>query len=166
MSETDLPFPTTPRLREAQAAADALTSTFSAPPIPVKEIAEQSGVEVVFTSFGESSDRVAGFCDFDARRLYVNETDILTRQMFTMAHELGHWILHRDYFDDFPSSYNVLPRYSRPRENPLEREANIFAANLLAPSRLLRPVRDAGVARLADLFGVSRQMMELRLREI
>ncbi|MFT8913455.1 ImmA/IrrE family metallo-endopeptidase [Zymomonas mobilis] len=146
--------------------ANSLTNGYSAPPIPVREIAENAGVDVIFSSFGGASERVAGFCDFEARRLYVNSNDIITRQKFTMAHELGHWILHREFFESHPAEYRVLPRFHKPVSNHFEREADIFAANLLAPAALLRPVRELGAAALSSIFGVSRTMMELRLKEI
>ncbi|WP_162236097.1 ImmA/IrrE family metallo-endopeptidase [Devosia sp. Leaf64] len=157
--------PARPRYKLAQARADALTVRYSTPPIPVLEIAEQTGVNVVFSDFGKHSDTVAGFCDFEARRLYVNAKDIRTRQLFTMAHELGHWVMHREVFLRDPSRYPVLPRFqSVEASNIFEREANCFAANLLVPKRLLDPVRNSPVSTLAEVFGVSRAMMENRLK--
>jgi Zn-dependent peptidase ImmA (M78 family) len=74
-------------------------------------------------------------------------------------------MLHRDLFYSDPAKYTVLPRFQRPsRTDPFEQEANVFAANLLVPSHLLRTVRHAPVAQLASIFGVSRQMMENRLK--
>lgn len=71
---------------------------YSKPPIPVVEIAESNGVDVVFADFGAHSDKVAGFCDFKKAKLYVNKNDIRERQLFTIAHEFGHWVLHREDF--------------------------------------------------------------------
>ena len=154
-----------PRFSEARRKAEELTAPFSAPPIPVLEIAESVGVDVVFAGFGEAGEKVAGFCDFKAQKLYVNAHDPMPRQMFTMAHELGHWVLHRELFEQDASKYNVLPRFQRPSQSDkFEQEANAFAASLLVPSHLLRPVRHAPVAQLASIFGVSRQMMEIRLK--
>ncbi|MGX7346869.1 ImmA/IrrE family metallo-endopeptidase [Acetobacter pasteurianus] len=166
MSETLVRTLERPRIEKAIREANVLSSGYTAPPIPVREIAEQAGVDVIFSSFGASSEKVAGFCDFQARKLYVNSNDIITRQKFTMAHELGHWILHRTFFESNPEQYRVLPRFHKPVNNHFEREADVFAANLLAPSALLRPVRGFGAAALANIFGVSRTMMELRLKEI
>lgn len=150
-----------PRWGLAEQEASRLSAPFSAPPIPVHEIAEQSGVNVVFADFGKHSETVAGFCDFKARRLYVNSKDPSVRQSFTIAHELGHWVLHRDEFLRDPSKYPVLPRFAEPnQDDPFEKEANKFAACLLVPSRLLAPVKGAPVAKLAEMFGVSRTMME------
>lgn len=162
---TTAEVPLRPRYSLAQARADDLTSKYSTPPIPVLEIAERSGVNVVFADFGKHSDAVAGFCDFEARKLFVNSKDVRPRQVFTIAHELGHWILHREVFLREPAKYPVLPRFQSVQEsNVFEREANCFAANLLVPKRLLGPVRHSPVTTLAEVFGVSRAMMENRLK--
>ena len=156
-----------PRWDLAEQTADGLTQDFSAPPIPVLEIAENNGVNVVFADFGEHSERVSGLCDFKHARIYINQDDIPERQAFTMAHELGHWILHRDIFAKDPDNYTVLPRFTQPNQgDPMEKEANKFAATLLVPLRLLRPVRHAPVSQLASIFGVSRTMMEYRLKNV
>lgn len=156
-----------PRWDLAKRKADELSAPFSAPPIPALEIAERQGVDVVFADFGESSDRVAGFCDFSAAKLYVNADDITQRQTFTIAHELGHWLLHRHIFEQDADKYQIFPRYQEvDRHNPFEKEANHFAANLLVPMRLLKSVKDAPVSSLASAFAVSRSMMEFRLRNV
>lgn len=156
-----------PRWDLCRRRADELTAAFSVPPIPVLEIAERSGVDVIFDPFDKYADTVAGFCDFANRRLYVNSADPLNRQTFTIAHELGHWILHRDYFLAHPDRYPVLARFQRvDRSNPFEQEANKFAANLLVPRRLLAPVKNAPITALASIFAVSREMMEIRLQDV
>jgi len=156
-----------PRWKYVEKVADGLTSLYSVPPIPALEIAELSGVDVVFASFGSSTDRVAGFCDFAGAKLYVNAADPTPRQTFTIAHELGHWLLHKKYFDAHPEEYDILPRFQAPEENDaFEKEANLFAASLLVPKRLLKPVLDAPVSSLATAFGVSRTMMEYRLKNV
>lgn len=122
---------------------------------------------MVLASFESGGEKVAGFCDFHAGRLYVNAGDQINRQTFTIAHELGHWILHRQYFEQHPERYRILPRFQRTEgTDPFEQEANCFAANLLVPKRLLLPVKHASVAALASIFAVSREMMENRLKNV
>jgi Zn-dependent peptidase ImmA (M78 family) len=156
-----------PRLGVVTQEADRLSAPFSVPPIPVIDIAEANGVDVVFADFGNAGERVAGFCDFKSAKLYVNAKDAVNRQTFTIAHELGHWILHRDYFERNPNDYSILPRFqSVARSDPFEQEANDFAAKILVPKRLIQPVKDAPVAELARIFAVSRMMMEIRLKNV
>ena len=156
-----------PDLAMAKRRADRLTVDYSSPPIPVLEIAEQNGVNVVFAKFGASSGQVAGYCDFRNAKLFVNVEDGTRWQSFTIAHELGHWLMHRSIFVKNPDTYPVLPRFSRsPNDDPREKEANIFAAHLLVPDQLLKPVLYplVGAAALADVFFVPRMMMEIRMK--
>jgi len=158
---------TSPRWNHVKSIANELSSDFTSPPIPVLEIAERNGVDVVFADFGQLKDEVAGFCAFGEKKLFVNDADTVSRQMFTIAHEFGHWMLHRPIFEADPDRYPVLPRFHDPNRNdPLEKEANSFAANILVPERLLKPVRSAPVAALANAFGVSISMMEFRLKNV
>lgn len=145
--------PAKPRWEKARSLADKLTLTCKRPPIPVHRIAEENGVDVVFADFGKHTDTVAGFCDFKNAKLYVNRKDRADRQSFTIAHELGHWILHRDLFLSEPDLYPILPRFADPnRADPLEKEANHFAANLLVPEHLLEPIKGAPVSMLAKVL--------------
>lgn len=156
-----------PRWDHVETKADELSADFSSPPIPVYEIAESNGVNVVFENFGRHSERVSGFCDFEAKRIYVNQDDSTQRQAFTIAHELGHWVLHRSIFLEDPEKYPVLPMFADPnRDDPLEKEANKFAACLLVPERLLGPVIGASAPALAKAFGVAQSMMEFRIKNV
>lgn len=163
----DIEIPRSARWDLAKSTANKLTAQYSAPPIPVIEIAESNGVDVVFATFGEHTNSVAGLCDFQVARLYVNKEDIPERQYFTIAHELGHWVLHRNIFIAHPERYPVLPRFQLPsKSDPLEQEANCFAAHLLVPERLLKPVIGAPVSKLADIFKVSKTMMEFHVSNV
>ncbi|MFQ3243738.1 MAG: Zn-dependent peptidase ImmA (M78 family) [Arenicella sp.] len=165
MNETMIPKK--PRYDVSTRLANGLTDIFTSPPIPVLEIAESNGVDVIFSDFGEHKDSVSGFCDFKNARLFVNKDESINRQTFTMAHELGHWLMHKELFIADPERYPVLLRsQSGDKNDPLEVEANNFAANLLVPSSLLISVKDFGSAKLASIFGVSLQMMEIRLKNV
>lgn len=153
----------TPRWQKCVDEAERFTAEISAPPVPVIDIAERNGVDVVFANFGAHSHTVAGFCDFEAAKLYVNKADSPERQMFTVAHEFGHWVMHKEFFLANPEKYPVFARFQRNENNAYEQEANRFAAHLLVPEKLLRPVIKAPVAALASAFRVSKMMMEIRL---
>lgn len=158
---------TVPRWQICKSRADDFTKGFTSPPIPVVEIAESNGVDVIFADFGNHTATVAGFCDFGAAKLYVNKADQLERQRFTVAHEFGHWVLHRDFYLENPEKYPVFPRFqSVDHKNPFEQEANNFAACLLVPERLLKPVVKSPVSALASVFRVSKTMMEYRLKNV
>ena len=151
----------------ARRKADRLTEVYSSPPIPVLEIAEENGIKVRFVDFGDYSSKVSGYCDFRKDEIFVNGDEIPQRQSFTIAHELGHWFMHKVFFIKNPDEYPVLLRKNNSdSNNPLEKEANTFAAHLLVPNRLLKPVQRKGVNAtvLASLFFVSRSMMEIRMK--
>ena len=167
MSEVLFELPPITRWKLAKETADRLTSQFSTPPMPIVEIAEANGVQVILADFGKFHEKVAGFCDFEGAKLFVNQEDIPVRRTFTIAHELGHWLLHREFFQKHPEAYPILPRFpSAAPRNALEQEANCFAANLLVPSRLLQPILGAPVSVLASIFQVSKTMMEFRLKNV
>ena len=135
------------------------------PPISPRDIALNNGLRVQPVSFDEKDNDVAGLIDFDKKIIYVNAQDAFNRQTFTVAHELGHYFLHRDLFKQDPERYNVLLR--RPigqDDDPLEKEANAFAADLLVPRKYLNFYsRYADQQELADLFAVSMEVIGYRM---
>ena len=85
------------------------------------------------------------------------------RLRFTIAHEIGHFVLHkgRALSERGGSTSQYTAR--------LEREADQFAAELLMPEHLVRQaVLELGADphRLADRFDVSAQAMGIRLRRL
>ena len=102
------------KLEYAESTADALTFIYSSPPIPSIDIAEENGVHVLFIDFGKHAESVSGLVDFPNARLYVNGRDEFERQSFTIAHELGHWLLHKDFYEADPERYKFLRNYSGP----------------------------------------------------
>lgn len=145
------------------------------PSVPIERLIRRQGVRLVVRSL---TGNVSGFAYRDAvqRTIGVNTAHSRNRQRFTMAHELGHLILHnaagmhvdeQDFFLKFRSS---VP--SR-QDDEDEKEANLFAAELLMPATFL--VHD--VARLSELslhddkslrklaarYGVSMQALLIRL---
>lgn len=99
--------------------------------------------------------------------ILYNDKARAERQRFTVAHELGHFVLHRHLESQFncdkESIYSGIDTLKL-----IEREADDFAANLLMPGDLLRE-RIAGhqvdfrlLGDLAKLFGVSFETMCIR----
>jgi len=136
------------------------------PPVLPKDIALNYSAGVLFADFGRLAPEVAGFYDFGAKQIYVNKADAPNRQGFTIAHELGHVLLHSSLFTTHPEYYKVLLRSPIAGvKDPLEQEANAFAAHLLVPRRFLdRYYRIAGTRELARLFIVSEEVIRYRLK--
>src|SRR6266581_833289 len=86
--------------RAAQKLLDANAVTRA--PIPVEDLADGLKIDV---RYSEGSDDVSGALirNKDAVVIAVNSAQHENRQRFTIAHELGHFLLHRGtklHFDD------------------------------------------------------------------
>src|SRR6476620_6190241 len=81
----------------------------------------------------------------------------IRRHRFTIAHELGHWICHARESDDAAPSYCRSQDVSQDTDRTLEREANIFGAELLMPEAAVRTAWAAfqDPTAVANLFLVS-----------
>lgn len=137
----------------------------SEPPVAPIEIAQNYGIKVLFADFSEGDVAdVSGFYDLNGSAIYVNRAEPARRQTFTIAHELGHALLHRDIFVRHPEEYKVLLRAPIGSErDPLEQEANAFAAHLLVPGDFLeRYSKIASNSELARLFNVSEDVIRFR----
>jgi len=94
------------------------------------------------------------------------------RRRFTIAHELGHWRLHRDVERAvFCRATSIEPDASQTREPlpPVEDEANLFAAAVLMPARLVQEqyaLYERDFFRLCDAFGASGAAMGRRLHAV
>lgn len=116
----------------------------------------------------------------DIALIGINEDEPLTRQRFTIAHELGHYFLdkRKDAFVDNKASITEYrdnkSHVNRPAK---ELRANMFAAALLMPRDHLmkdfeKIVSKSGVfledhlGLLADKYVVSKKAMQIRLKEL
>jgi Zn-dependent peptidase ImmA (M78 family) len=164
------------RRSRAEEAASALIRHYgiTEPPIPVDKIAEEEGVEIVRS---KSQGNEAGFALRDRGRavIGVNVGNNRLRQRFTIAHELGHLVLHpgKSLIVDPSVRINLRNEISSLGTDFEEIQANVFAAELLMPRTLvIRLVSELAsttsshentVTLLADLFEVSKEAMSYRL---
>lgn len=81
------------------------------------------------------------------------------RCRFTVAHELGHWLLHSNRPLGRVPAGECVPAYML-----TEPQANEFAANLLAPSSLI--LSTYSEADLQQRFGISKSAARNRLERI
>jgi len=148
-------------------------------PVPVDLIAKYLGVEVRFAPL---DDELSGMVFIkDGRPIIgVNALHHPNRQRFTIAHELGHFVLHRELITNsvhVDKQFRVLMRdgSAGTGTQKIEVEANQFAAALLMPDALVRKAisqhtfdidDDTPLTELAKQFKVSRQTMEYRVRNL
>lgn len=137
-------------------------------PVPVVDIAHEMGIKV-YKSNGWP-DHISGLIRKDPEHggesgyaIYTNANHRRTRRRFTIAHELGHYVLHRDEIGEGITDDAL---YRSRLSGPLERQANRFAANLLMPWDLVIEATNQGVDSVEELaarFEVSRSAMSVRL---
>jgi Zn-dependent peptidase ImmA (M78 family) len=137
------------------------------PPVNVYDIARNNGLEIIEKAFPQDQANISGFVTMQdgTGKLYVNLADAPNRRRFTVAHELGHWRLHKEELRNNPQR-SILFRIAigQLNKDPIEKDANIFAANLLVPLELLRQYRDGKTnEQLGELFGVSTEVIGYRL---
>jgi len=135
-------------------------------PVPVERIAARHKILIRRARHNDFSGMLIRK---DGRALIgVNSGDPDVRQRFTIAHELGHFFLHpkQDAFVDYRDNKSGIAR------TPRERQANMFAAALLMPRKvLLRDFRaiakygfsDDELLDLARRYRVSEDAMRFRL---
>ena len=136
------------------------------PPINVPQICKDYGLAAKIMQFEDNE--IEGALKPDLKMIVVNSKSPLTRQLFTMSHELGHYILHDDENEDifYRKDLNARRLNDLPEDKRIvEQEANWFAASLLMPKKLLTEWfnlsgGDRGL--LARVFSVSDQAMYYR----
>jgi Zn-dependent peptidase ImmA (M78 family) len=156
-----------PDYRQAEREAIRLLneSGIFEPPVNPVEIARSIGVSVSFVNFSGASEGVAGLYNPEHDIILVNRDEPGVRQTFTIAHELGHKVLHQEWAKS--EKYRVLWRDpARQNKDRFEQEANAFAANLLMPRQLVDRFKSLPVGNLAKLFAVSEQVATYRLRNL
>jgi Zn-dependent peptidase ImmA (M78 family) len=146
-------------------------------PVPVDEIAKKRGLDIKAFDLGE---KVSGVLVMDAGKgtIGYSPTESKVRQRFTIAHELGHYELHKQDSGLFiDKDFTVLFRdeNSSSGEIKKEQEANAFAAALLMPEKLLIDEiknhnfdlgEDNSMKELAKLFNVSVPAMTFRIANL
>jgi Zn-dependent peptidase ImmA (M78 family) len=160
-----------PDFARANRAAEQLRDKYklTVPPFDPEAIAEAEGFDVIYRDFnGEVGKAISGYSDANTNSIYVNKAIAPARKVFTIAHELAHLILHRDYVND-DGRYQVFPRRNVYGEvkPPEEKEADAFAAELLVPLPLLERYKPlASDDELALIFAVSNEVIVNRSKRL
>jgi hypothetical protein len=141
-------------------------------PVPVFDMVKMLNLG---PDFRPLDDNVSGCIvrrpERDGFRIEINALHHPNRQRFTAAHELGHYIYHRDLLDlgvgDTVAYRAQDSGFPNDRIGPTqETEANRFASNLLMPNRLIAKLTAEGVVDVAEKarrLGVSEAAMRIKL---
>lgn len=142
----------------AEAARDLLKNFgLWKPPIPVELIARQFA-DLEYAQL----ETLSGILIRDhGNFVIVNAQDITSRQRFSISHELGHIFCGHE-------GRSFLCQSDFSTSSITEREANIFAAELLMPAKVFEAICKMGRSEweLAKRFNVSREAVRWRLVDL
>jgi len=128
----------------------------STPPVPIDEIVElHLGLRLEFNDMQQlfGVDDVHGALWVNQMRVGIDHRldpaanpSMLGRYRFTLAHEAGHWRMHRQIFKRAANQLLLLPESAERPEyicrsgdsEPIEYQANRFASCVLMPRELVR----------------------------
>jgi IrrE N-terminal-like domain len=165
-------------------------------PVPIEEIVEfDFRINIVSVLGLQREFEVEGFTSGDLKNIYVDEyvyTDRITRFRFTLAHEIGHIVLHRHLYDKhrFKAIHGwqeFINSMTEEEHSWLEYQGYAFAGLILVPKEKLfksvtewtRKIKDKGIsmeknwdfawelitAHVAKAFLVSRDVIEKRVEK-
>ncbi|MBI4432349.1 MAG: ImmA/IrrE family metallo-endopeptidase [Candidatus Omnitrophica bacterium] len=146
------------------------------PAVPVEKIAEQLNLQIIYEPF-EGTLSGCVIREDGKARIGVNSNDHENRQRFTIAHEIGHFLLHEgeEVFVDHGFRINRRDVNSSLVQEPEEIEANDFAAELLMPVKFIKRdieekqidlENDKTVQALAKKYKVSVRAFSYRLANL
>ena len=150
---------------------------FSRLPIPVDRIAKRLGATIRFSPMDNEELSGMIFVKNGVPIIGINSLHHPNRQRFTIAHELGHLVMHRKEIESvvhIDTEFRTLMRdeESAKGKDIIEIEANNFASELLVPESALGEAlgnqridveSDSLIADLAKKFKVSPLTMQLRI---
>lgn len=145
-------------IEQANIARSKVPNIFPIDPILV---ANAYGLEVCAALLPRD---VSGQIFYKEKKIFIEATDYITRQVFSIAHEIGHFILH----NDGTSHTSKRDTISALGMDEKEVEANTFAANLLMPQDEILRLIGGGYTldSMASYFCVSSLAMEYRLNRL
>jgi Zn-dependent peptidase ImmA (M78 family) len=155
------------------AAEELLRKHSTKIPVHILTIAKSLGITVRDEEFEEEVSGIL-IVQESGHVMGVNAKHPLYRRRFTIAHEIGHFVLHREQsrvFIDGSKTFNRNPE-SRKLNQRHEREANLFAAHLLMPEAELRnyikrkpldPKDQTALSRMSKYFHVSPEALTIHL---
>lgn len=119
-----------------------LSSIGTALPIDVDLLVEKMGIDIFPCPGIKQISATDAFLCKKEKLIYVEQNIPNVRMRFSIAHELGHLIMHEKVFDDL--NFNSIEEWKEVIKNidgwlwgTLERQADKFAGKLLAPKNLI-----------------------------
>ncbi len=134
-------------------------------PLDIKRTIEMYGLII---SREPMEDDISGYLERrgDDWIIGVNTFHHPRRQRFTLAHELAHYLLHRGEQTRFVDTAFLRRDIN---SDPMEREADRFAGELMMPESDFRSAVQEGLRNVSDLanrFGTSQIAIRVRAKQL
>lgn len=141
-------------------------------PVRVGQVAKELGVKIRISGLHPEVSGLIRHEGSDGYVIRVNRYEARERQRFTIAHELAHFMLHKNLIDKSSKGItdNILYRSGAPEA--VEYEANRLAAEIVMPGYQVKKAlyedfdgiaTEEAIENLAERFQVSKAAMEIRL---
>jgi len=129
-------------------------------PIPIEEIVEfEFKINIVSVLGLQREFEVDGFTSADLKNIYVDEyvyTDYINRYRFTLAHEIGHIVLHNDLYKahncatiyEWKEFINSIPEKEH---GWLEYQGYAFAGLVLVPRESLMKYTQESINKINEM---------------
>ena len=119
------------------------------------QIAKNLGIHILYENLG----KINGYFNIvlGVPFIHINQNLPEEKQLFTLAHELGHAILHVD------SNALFLMNHTYQSVAPMEEEANRFAAHLIFSDEFVDEHKHLSVYDLSKIYQVDDEIMEYRI---
>lgn len=126
----------------------------------VYEIAKSSGIKIYYCKFKNLRGMYAVI--LKTRCIFINESLSDEEKRMTLAHEMGHDFLHREFAkNSYLQDKMIIDMKLKP-----EYEANLFAADILISDDEISEISRAGydIYEAGKMLGVDENMVSLKLR--
>ena len=152
-----------PFLKDIRERADKFRKRFWGDSIPIdmeNVIELKLEIQLAPTYGFQKSFGVDAFITSDWNLIYVDEDEYIkfpNRLKFSLAHEIGHFVLHKDIYDSFKIKtiedlHKFTEQISQEQHNNFETQANIFANSLLVPREKLIIEKEKAIRAIRGKF--------------
>jgi Zn-dependent peptidase ImmA (M78 family) len=125
------------------------------------------GLTIKQGTFDEGEDLQGAF-DRKSKTVYLAAEDDYPSKNFTLAHEIGHFKLHKEVKTDVFTMYQLKNLLDRDAKDPVEIQADMFASSLLMPKKVFSKFWDVtrSIPTLTLIFGVPAIAVRMRLSDL
>lgn len=120
------------------------------------ELSECLGIKVLYHDLGHTWGYFSTYKRFKA--IHINQKLSEEHIPFTCAHELGHAVLHKGIATNYLKAHTLFS------VDKIEREAHMFAVELILPDYYLKENSCFGLYRLAEMHGIPQNLARLKYR--